>query len=135
MLTPRNPRYRKVQKGSLPNTILSGNRKPQFGCYALKATSFGILSSRQIEAGRKLIMKKVKKRGKLWVRIFPHTPVTRKPVEVRMGKGKGAVDHWVFKVRPGAILYEVEGLSSNLVSDIFKLVSKKLSVSTKMSQE
>jgi len=133
MLSPKKYKYKKSQKGSLPNKIVSNNRKPNFGSYCLKAISHGIFTGRQIEAGRKIIMKKVKRKGKLWVRIFPQIPVTKKPIETRMGKGKGSVDHWVFKVRPGIILYEVEGVSYSSALEIFGIVSKKLPVFTKIS--
>lgn len=133
MLFPKKSKFKKFQKGSLPNRILSFNRIPQFGTYCLKAISFGIFSGRQIEAGRKIIMKKVKRKGRLWVRVFPHIPVSKKPVETRMGKGKGSVDHWIFKVRPGMIVYEIEGISHILALEIFKIVSKKLPFFTKMS--
>ena len=132
LLSPRKFKYKKAQKGSLPNKVLSIKREVIFGSFALKSMDFGLLTANQIESGRRLIMKKIKKRGKLWVRIFPHIPVSRKPIEIRMGKGKGAVDHWVFKAKPGILLYEIEGLTSKKALELFKQVSKKLPIKTKL---
>lgn len=128
---PKNFKYRKLQKGPLPNKVLSSCRKCQNGSFYLKACEFGILNSKEIDSARKVILKKLKKRGKLWLRIFPNHPVTRKPVEVRMGKGKGGLDHWVCKVRPGVILYEIEGVSPKVAEEIFLQTSKKISIRTK----
>jgi large subunit ribosomal protein L16 len=132
LLSPRKFKYKKSQKGSLPNKILSCKRELIFGSFGLKSLDFGLLTANQIEAGRRLIMKKIKKKGKLWVRIFPHIPISKKPIEVRMGKGKGGVDHWAFKANPGILLYEIEGLSYKKAFELFRQVSKKLPIKTKI---
>jgi large subunit ribosomal protein L16 len=130
--SPRRFKYKKVQKGSIPNKILSEASKITSGSFAFKAAEFGVLTSMQIEAARKVIMKKIKKKGKLWVKIFPHTPKTKKPVEVRMGKGKGSVDLWIAKIRPGVILYEIEGISPKLAKEVFFLSCHKLPILCKL---
>jgi len=133
MLTaPRKFKYKKMQKGNIPNKILSSINKINYGSFAFKATDFGILTSKQIEAAQKVISKKIKKKGKLWIRVFPHLPKTKKPVEVRMGKGKGSVDIWIAKIYPGTILYEIEGISLKLAQEIFKESSQKLSLKCKL---
>mgnify|MGYP001041378459 CR=1 FL=1 len=107
-----------------------GNR-PSFGDYALKATSCGWLTSRQIEAARIAITRHVKRGGKIWIRIFPDKPISKKPLETRMGKGKGPPEEWVAVVRPGRILYEIEGVSREMAMEAFRLASHKLPISTK----
>jgi large subunit ribosomal protein L16 len=132
LMSPRKFKFRKVQKGSIPNTVLSESAKINLGTYAVKAAEFGILTGMQLEAARKVIMKKIKKKGKLWVKVFPHLPKTKKPVEVRMGKGKGPVDTWVAKIRPGMILYEIEGISPKLAKEVFYLSAHKLPILCKL---
>lgn len=129
---PRKTKYKKAQKGALPNKILSHAAELAYGTYALKAIDFGILTSNQIEAAQKVILKKIKKKGKLWTCIFPHLPKTKKPVEVRMGKGKGSVDLWISKVMPGTILYEIEGISFKTAQEILNESSQKLSIKCKI---
>lgn len=110
MLLPKNTKFNKKFKGKFKNKTYRGNQL-LFGNYALKSLQLGNITAKQIEAGRKIIIKKMKKLGFLWVRIFPDTPITKKPTEVRMGKGKGAVSHWVAKIQKGQILYEISSLS------------------------
>ena len=132
LLTPRKTKYKKAQKGSLPNKILSNSENINYGNYAFKSKNFGLLTNKQIEAARRVIMKKIKKQGKLWVRIFTHTPKTKKPIEVRMGKGKGSVDSWIVKIKPGTILYEIDGISLKLAQELFKESSQKLPLKLKL---
>lgn len=130
--SPRKVKFRKVQKGPIPNRILSKSENIIYGSFAFKAEDFGILTAKQLESARKVIMKKIKKKGKLWIRVFPHLPKTKKPVEVRMGKGKGAVDIWIAKIRPGTILYEIEGISLKLAKEIFYASCQKLPINCKL---
>lgn len=130
--SPRKSKYKKVQKGNIPNKIISSMDNLNYGSFALKAVDFGILTSKQIDAAQKVISKKIKKKGKLWIRIFPHLPRTKKPVEVRMGKGKGSVDTWVSKIYPGTILYEIEGITLKLAQEIFQESTQKLSIKCKL---
>src|SRR5690554_4752254 len=132
LLTPRKTKYKKTQKGPIPNKILANSNNIVFGSFAFKTKNFGILTNKQIEAARRVIMKKIKKQGKLWVRVFTHTPKTKKPVEVRMGKGKGSVDSWIVKIKPGTILYEIDGISLKLAQELFKESSQKLPLNLKL---
>ena len=131
MLRPKQTKFRKQRKGKIrgletrSNTII-------FGEYGLKVLECGRISARQIEATRRAITRNVKRRGKLWIRMFPSVPVTAKPVEVRMGKGKGAVDHWVCPVKAGKILYEIGGLPKVIAYNALKSGSNKLSLSTRI---
>ena len=129
MLFPKRTKYNKQFKGSVKGSTNRGN-KIIFGTYALKTKEEARLTSKQIEAGRKAIMKKIKRLGFLWVRVFPDVPVTSKPNEVRMGKGKGSVDHWSAKVQKGQILYEISGISTELAQKSLFLGSQKLPVLT-----
>ena len=129
MLQPSRTKYRKVFKGR--NRGLSHNgANVSFGEYGLKATTHGHLTARQIEAGRRTISRFVKRGGKLWIRVFPDKPISRKPVEVRMGSGKGNVEYWVAKVKPGKVLFEMEGVDEKTAREAFRLAGAKLSVST-----
>lgn len=101
-----------------------------FGTFALKATGHAFITARQIEAARRTITRHVKRGGKLWIRIFPDKPITKKPLEVRMGKGKGGVEYWVARVQPGRVLYEIEGISEEMAREAFRLAAAKLSVPT-----
>lgn len=132
LIAPRKYKYKKMQKGNIPNKIISSINKINYGSFAFKAIDFGILTNKQIEAAQKVISKKIKKKGKLWVRIFPHLPKTKKPVEVRMGKGKGSVDIWIAKIYPGTILYEIEGIPLKLAQEIFNESTQKLSLKCKL---
>lgn len=129
---PRKTKYKKMQKGTIPNKILSQAENVIYGNYAFKAASFGIITNKQLEAARRVIMKKIKKQGKLWIRVFTHIPKTKKPVEVRMGKGKGSIDSWITKVQPGTILYEIDGISFKLAQELFKESSQKLPLKLKL---
>ncbi len=129
MLQPKRTKFRKQSKGR--NRGLAGNgNKVSFGEFGLKATTRGRITARQIEAARRTITRKVKRGGKVWIRIFPDKPITTKPLEVRQGKGKGNVEYWVSVIRPGKVLYEIEGVSEELARDAFKLASAKLPVKT-----
>jgi large subunit ribosomal protein L16 len=130
MLMPKKVKYRRQQKGRLRGKALRGNTV-DFGQYGLKAMESGRISNRQIEAARIAITRRAKRGGKVWIRIFPDKPVTKKPAETRMGKGKGAPDGWVAVVRPGRILYEVDGLSEEVAREALRLASQKLSIKTK----
>lgn len=132
VLIPRKTKYKKNQKGILPNKMPSKNNDIKFGTFGLKTIEFGILTSNQIESARRTILKRIKKKGKLWSCIFTHLPKTQKPVEVRMGKGKGSVSTWIAKVKPGIILYEIEGISYKNAYEIFKLCSQKLPIKCKI---
>ena len=131
MLAPRKIKYRKTQKGRMRGMANSGDYV-SFGSYGLKAMEAGWISSRQIEAARITISRKVRKVGRMWIRIFPDKSITKKPAETRMGKGKGSPDYWVAVVKPGRILFEIEGLSEKEAEEAFKLCSYKLPVKTKM---
>jgi large subunit ribosomal protein L16 len=129
MLQPKRTKFRKQQKGRNRGLATSGNRV-SFGEYALKSTSRGLLTARQIEAARRTITRTVKRGGKLWIRVFPDVPVTKKPIEVRQGKGKGNVEYWVARIQPGRVIYEIEGVSEELAREAFKLAAAKLPVRT-----
>jgi large subunit ribosomal protein L16 len=129
MLQPKRTKFRKQQKGRNRGLALTGNRV-SFGEFGLKATSRGRLTSRQIEAARRAITRKVRRGGKLWIRVFPDKPVSKKPLEVRMGKGKGNVEYWVAQVQPGKMLYEIEGIPEDVAREAFTLAAAKLPVQT-----
>ncbi|CAL4324239.1 50S ribosomal protein L16 [Buchnera aphidicola (Chaitophorus populicola)] len=128
MLQPKRTKFRKMHKGRNRGTIV--NDKVVFGTFGLKAITRGRLTSRQIESARRSIARYVKRLGKLWIRIFPDKPITQKPLEVRMGKGKGNVEYWVALIQPGKILYEITGISEKEARQAFKLASDKLPVKT-----
>lgn len=129
MLQPKRTKFRKMHKGRNTGLATSGNRV-SFGEYALKATTRGRMTARQIEAARRAITRFIKRGGKIWIRIFPDVPVTKKPLEVRMGSGKGNVEYWVAKIQPGRVLYEIEGVSEEVAREAFKLAAAKLPVQT-----
>ncbi len=129
MLQPKRTKFRKVQKGRNRGLAQRG-AKVSFGEYALKAIGRGRITARQIEAARRAMTRHVKRGGKIWIRVFPDKPITEKPLEVRMGKGKGNVEYWVAQVRPGKVLYEMEGVSEELAREAFKLAARKLPVKT-----
>jgi large subunit ribosomal protein L16 len=130
MLSPKRTKYRKMQKGDLRGLSMRGS-DVSFGDYALQTLDPGRLTSRQIEAARMAITRHVKRAGKLWIRVFPHRPVTKKPLEVRMGGGKGAVEFWAADVLPGRVLYEISGVPEDVAREAFRLASHKLPVATK----
>lgn len=129
MLQPKRTKFRKQHKGRNRGLAQRGNRV-SFGDYGLKATGRGRLTARQIEAARRAITRKVRRGGKLWIRVFPDKPISKKPLEVRMGKGKGNVEYWVALVQPGSMLYEIEGVSEELAREAFQLAAAKLPVQT-----
>ena len=129
MLQPKRTKFRKQQKGRNRGLALSGN-KVSFGQFALKSTTRGQITARQIEAARRTITRKVKRGGKLWIRVFPDVPITKKPIEVRQGKGKGNIEYWVTKIQPGRVIYEIEGVSEEMAREAFKLAAAKLPVRT-----
>ncbi len=129
MLQPKRTKFRKQHKGRNRGLAVAGS-DVSFGEYGLKATGRGRITARQIEAARRTITRTVKRGGKLWIRVFPDKPVSKKPLEVRMGKGKGNVEYWVAQIQPGRMLYEIEGVSEDLAREAFKLASAKLPIST-----
>lgn len=129
MLQPKRTKFRKMQKGRNRGLAHRGS-KVSFGEYALKATGRGRITARQIEAARRAMTRHVKRGGKIWIRVFPDKPITKKPLEVRMGKGKGAVEYWVCQVRPGKVLYEMEGVTEELAREAFELAARKLPLKT-----
>ena len=130
MLAPRKVKYRKTQKGRMRGMAHSGDYV-SFGSYGLKAMEAGWITSRQIEAARITISRNVRKVGRMWIRIFPDKSITKKPAETRMGKGKGAPEYWVAVVKPGRILFEIEGLDRKAAEEAFRLCSYKLPIKTK----
>jgi len=129
MLQPKRTKYRKQHKGRNEGLSWSGSAV-SFGEYGLKATTRGQLTSRQIESARRTISRYVKRGGKLWIRVFPDKPITTKPIEVRMGNGKGNVELWVAPIQPGRMLYEMEGVTEESAREAFRLAAAKLSVQT-----
>ena len=129
MLQPKRTKFRKQQKGRNRGLALRGSRV-SFGEYGLKCTGRGRITARQIEAARRAISRHVKRGGRLWIRVFPDKPISKKPLEVRMGKGKGNPEYWVALVQPGMVLYEIQGVDESLARQAFKLASSKLPVST-----
>ncbi len=130
MLSPKKVKFRKQQTGRMKGTCSRGC-KLNFGEFGLQATECGAITSKQIEAARIAMTRHVKRGGKLWIRIFPDKPFTKKPAEVRMGKGKGAPEGWCVIIRPGRILYEMEGIDKELAMEALRLASHKLSVRTR----
>ena len=129
MLQPKRTKFRKVHKGRNRGLAQRGN-KVSFGEFGLKATARGNITARQIEAARRTMTRRIKRGGKIWIRIFPDKPITQKPLEVRMGSGKGSVEYWVAQIQPGKILYEMEGVSEEVAREAFALAAAKLPVST-----
>ena len=129
MLQPKRTKFRKQSKGRNRGMATVGN-KVSFGEFGMKATTRGRITARQIEAARRTITRKIKRGGKLWIRVFPDKPITKKPLEVRQGKGKGNVEYWIAQVQPGRMLYELEGVDEELAREAFKLAAAKLPVKT-----
>jgi len=129
MLQPKRTKFRKQHKGRNRGLAQSG-AKVSFGEYGLKATGRGRITARQIESARRAMTRHVKRGGKIWIRIFPDTPITKKPIEVRMGKGKGNVEYWVAKIQPGKVLYEMEGVTEEVAREAFARAAAKLPVQT-----
>ena len=133
MLQPKRTKYRKQHKGRIKG-VASGGTSLTFGSYGLKAQEPDRVNARQIEAARRAITRHMKRAGRVWIRIFPDTPVTSKPTEVRMGKGKGSVDYWACKVKPGRIMFEIDGVSEEIAREALRLGAAKLSVKTRFVQ-
>lgn len=132
MLEPKRTKFKKTKKGRIKNNLEQKSNKLQFGLYGLQAIEKGYLTARQIEAGRRTITGYMKRTGKVWIRVFPDNPITRKPTEVRMGKGKGTVKFWVCVIKPGKILYEVSGKNTTIIKEALKQVSHKMPMFTKI---
>ena len=130
MLQPKKVKHRKVFKGRLRGKAMRGN-KVSFGDYGLQATGTGFVTARQIEAARIAMTRHIKRGGKVWIRVFPDKPITKKPAETRMGKGKGNLEAWVARVKRGRMLYEMEGVSPEIAREAFRLAAHKLPVSTR----
>ncbi len=131
MLMPKRVKYRKMQRGRRKGKANRGHRV-SFGDFGLKALEAGWITSRQIEACRVAMTRKMKRDGKVWIRIFPDKPVSKKPLETRMGKGKGAPEFWVAVVKPGRVMFEVAGVSEEIARDALRLASHKLPIKTKV---
>lgn len=129
MLMPSRTKYRKRQKGRNAGEAANGN-KISFGSLAIQATGRGFITSRQIEASRRAMTRFVKRDGKIWIRVFPQKPLSKKPAETRMGKGKGSVEQWVCPVKPGRIIFEMEGVDLEIAKEAFKLAQYKLPIKT-----
>jgi large subunit ribosomal protein L16 len=129
MLQPKRTKFRKQHKGRNRGLAFRGSNV-SFGEYGLKATGRGRMTARQIEAARRAMTRYIKRGGKIWVRVFPDKPITKKPLEVRQGKGKGNVEYWVCQVQPGRVLYEMEGVSEEIAREAFRLAAAKLPFST-----
>ena len=131
MLMPSKTKYRKRMKGRLKGSATQGERIV-FGTLAIQATGRGFVNSREIEAARRAITRRIRRTGKLWIRVFPDKPLTKRPAETRMGKGKGSLDKWVCPVKPGRILFEIDGVEDSLSKSAFNIAQSKLSVSTQI---
>ncbi|GAA5112158.1 MAG: 50S ribosomal protein L16 [Alcanivorax sp.] len=131
MLQPKRTKFRKVQKGRNRGLAQRGS-KVSFGTVGLQATGRGRITARQIEAARRAMTRHIKRGGKIWIRVFPDKPITQKPLEVRMGKGKGNVEYWVAQIQPGRMLYEMEGVSEDVAREAFRLAAAKLPISTRV---
>jgi large subunit ribosomal protein L16 len=129
MLQPKRTKFRKQMKGRNRGLAQRGS-KVSFGEYGLKSADRGRMTARQIEAARRTITRHVKRGGKLWIRVFPDVPITKKPIEVRQGKGKGNVEYWIAQIQPGRMLYEIEGVSEEVAREAFKLAAAKLPFKT-----
>ncbi|HRI35645.1 MAG TPA: 50S ribosomal protein L16 [bacterium] len=130
MLQPKKTKYRKAQRGVLKGVAVRGSTV-SFGDYALKAVEHGFITSRQIESARRVMVREMQKGGKIWIRIFPDKPYTKKPLEVPMGGGKGSLEMYRAPVKPGRILFEITGVSPEVAREIFRLVAAKLPVKTR----
>src|SRR6476620_2214613 len=133
MLQPKRPQFRKQHKGRIPGAAKAGTQL-NFGSYGLKALEPERLTAREIEAARRAITREMKRAGRVWIRIFPDVPVSKKPAEVRMGAGEGAPDYWVAKVKPGRILFEIDGVDLATAKEAMRLGQAKLSIATKFVQ-
>lgn len=130
LLQPKRVKYKKIKKGKLARFSYKNNL--DFGTIGLKSLESGFISARQLEAARQAIARKIKKKGKLWIKVYPNLPITKKPTEVRMGKGKGNISHWAAKIKGGSILFEVCGINKKTAIKAFKTGSAKLPVKTQI---
>lgn len=130
MLSPKKVKYRKKQKGRTKGKAFRGSTL-EFGDYGLQALECGLMTAQQIEAARVAVTRHVKRGGKIWIRVFPDKPITKKPAETRMGKGKGTPEGWVAVVKPGKVLYELEGVGENVAAEAFRLAGHKLPFATR----
>ncbi len=133
MLQPKKTKYRKAFKGKIKGNAKSGT-EVSFGTYGLKALEPARITARQIESARRAMTRHIKRAGRVWIRIFPDVPVSKKPAEVRMGKGKGSVEFWAARVKPGRIMFELEGVSPELAEKALQLASAKLPIKTRFVQ-
>jgi large subunit ribosomal protein L16 len=131
MLMPRKVKHRKVQRGGEVKGLATKGNRISFGSFGLKAMDGGLVSARQIESARRAMTRYIKRGGKIWIRIFPDKPMTKKGDETPMGKGKGSVDHFVAKIKAGRVLFEMDGIAENIASEAMRLASHKLAVKTK----
>lgn len=131
MLQPKRTKYRKMQKGKIKGLAYKGSTI-DFGSFALKSMDEAFITNRQIEAARIAMTRYMQRQGQVWIRIFPDKPITAKPLEVRMGKGKGAVDHWVATIKPGRIMFEMDGVPKAVAFEALRLAAQKLPVNTKI---
>ena len=130
MLSPKKTKFRKAHKGRIHGNAKGGSSL-NFGSYGMKALQPNRITARQIEAARRAITRHIKRQGRVWIRVFPDAPVTKKPVEVRMGKGKGSVEFWACRIKPGRVMFELDGVSESLAKEAFELASAKLPIKTK----
>jgi large subunit ribosomal protein L16 len=130
MLSPKRTKFRKQHKGRV-HGMAKGGTDINFGSYGLKATTPGRVTARQIEAARRAITRHIKRAGRVWIRVFPDVPVSRKPAEVRMGKGKGTPEYWMCRIKPGRIMFELDGVDQDIAKRAFELAAAKLSVRTR----
>jgi large subunit ribosomal protein L16 len=130
MLSPKRSKYRKAHKGRVYG-LAKGGKTLNFGAYGLKATDPGRVTARQIEAARRTITRHIRRIGRVWIRVFPDVPVSQKPAEVRMGSGKGSPEFWICRVKPGRIMFELDGVPANVAREAFELAAAKLPVATR----
>ena len=131
MLQPKRTKFRKQHKGRIKG-VAKGGSDLNFGSYGLKALQPERVTARQIEAARRAMTRHMKRQGRVWIRIFPDVPVTAKPIEVRMGKGKGSVDRWVCKVKPGRVMFEIDGVAEDVAQEALRLAAMKLPIKTRV---
>jgi len=131
MLSPKRTKFRKAHKGRVKG-VAKGGYSLDFGAFGMKAMEPGRITARQIEAARRAITRHMKRVGKVWIRIFPDVPVSRKPAEVRMGSGKGSPEYWICRVKPGRIMFEIDGVQKSLAEEAFTLASAKLPIKTRL---
>ncbi|MBP5857168.1 50S ribosomal protein L16 [Marivibrio halodurans] len=131
MLSPKRTKFRKAHKGRI-HGLAKGGATLNFGSHGLKAMEPGRISARQIEAARRAIVRRIRRQGKVWIRVFPDVPVSKKPAEVRMGKGKGSPELWVCRVKPGRIMFEMDGVPGDIAKDAFELAAAKMPIKCKV---